>query len=150
YRLRYDDAEKTERLVAELARIRRPKLAPALLRLQVRSRRSAAAQRWLDDYPELALAGLVPFAEDAELGSGVVEYLRGLIRSEKQTLVDDYLSQLAPAAAARIRKAVQSTAAAQGAVREGTRPDWFPPLDAQKLPRWLDPSTLPPILLATG
>jgi hypothetical protein len=150
-RLRYDDSEKTERLVTELARIRRSKLAPALLRLQVRSRRCAAAQRWLDDYPELALAGLVPFAEDADLGPGILDYLRGLIRSEKQPLVDAYVSQLAPATAAKVREALQTTVAGRGAVREGTRPNWFPPLAATaKLPRWLDPSILPPILIAEG
>jgi hypothetical protein len=149
-RLRYRDAQTTERLVAELGRIRRAKLAPVLLRLQVRNRRSAAAQRWIDEHPELALAGLVPFAEDDKLGPGIIDYLRGLIRSEKQTLVDDYVSRLAPPAAAKMREALQTTSAARSAVSEGARPDWFPSLAAKTLPRWLDPSSLPPILLEEG
>jgi hypothetical protein len=150
-RLRYDSAGKMERLVTELARVRRPELAPALMRLQVRSRRCAAAQRWLDGNPELALAGLVPFAEDAALGPGVIDYLRGLVRGEKETLVEDYVSRLAPATAAGVRKALEATVGARGAVSEGARPRWFPPLVATaKLPRWLHPSVLPPILLAAG
>ena len=104
-----DASEKTERLVAELAAHPPIEAVPALLRLQVRSRRCAAAQRWLDDYPKLALAGLVPFAEDAELGPGIINYLRGLIRNKKQTLVDDYVSQLVPATAAKVREALKTT-----------------------------------------
>jgi hypothetical protein len=143
--LRWGDRDKTEKLVRELARIRRVSLAPVLVKLQA-NRRCAAAQRWLDAHPETALEGLRDSLEDSQLRPTILDYLRGLIRTDKQALVEQFLTTVSDGVAERLRQELQ-TAVAGLSVAEGERPAWFPPLAEAKLPAWLDVARLPPILV---
>src|SRR4029078_13054425 len=54
--LRWADRDKKEKLIGDLTRIRRASLAPTLMEMQAR-RNCAAAQHWLDTYPQMALEG---------------------------------------------------------------------------------------------
>jgi hypothetical protein len=147
-RSRWADRATAERFLTELGRIHRPALAPFMLRRQTGKRPSAAAQAWLDTHRDVALEGLLPLVGNEELREGILSYLRGLIRLGESDLVDRHVDGLAPDLADRVREALHSTIAGRH-VEEGGRPDWFPFIaDAVRLPRWLDPTTLPPILIA--
>jgi hypothetical protein len=133
------------RLVGELSRIHRASIAPEMMRYRLDSRGSAAGQSWLDNNPELALAGLMPVIEDEALHSGILDLLRHFIRTDKRDLVERHLDTLEPSLAKKIRQALKTTVAGLS-VEVGGVPSWFPQLPMPKLPKWLEVTALPAIL----
>jgi hypothetical protein len=137
---------RAETLTAALGLVLRPTTARAMLVLSKKSRATAPAQRWLDEHPELALPGILPLVNDQEHAEAVANYLRQQVRAGRQALIDRHLDGIDPEAAARVRRALDTTTAAPTTDEVGV-PLWFPqpPRRAPRLPGWLDPATLPPL-----
>jgi hypothetical protein len=145
-RFQYADRDQSERLITEFGRIRRPSMAIVMIRRQLGERRSAAASRWLEQFPELACIGLMEHLDDPTVREAILQYFCSLIRLGKDQPLESALATIAPQKAQQVRVALQTTVAAKN-VDDGGVPEWFPsPLTQARLPKWCDVSLFPPIL----
>jgi hypothetical protein len=144
--LRAGNRETAETLTAPLGLVLRPETARAMLVLSQKSRATAPAQRWLDQHPELAVPGILPLLDEKDSSEPALNYLRQQVRAGRLSLIDRHLEGLGPESARRVRRALDTTTAAQPAGEIGV-PLWFPqpPGRQPRLPAWLDPATLPPL-----
>jgi hypothetical protein len=149
---RKEDAEKMTRAFAQ---VQAPELAPAMLELKLASKAPAPARQWLDDNPGNAIAGLIPVAGGkGKLAGAAVEYLREGRRKGFGDFIDAQLKLAAPDVAAKVRDAVlgqEETVylplddrTTPGPLRDALAA----PTARGKLPDWVRPTNLPPVLVA--
>jgi hypothetical protein len=145
--------ESIELFIQEIGRIRRASTARPMLELRLKNRGPIAAQRWLEENPELAVTGLLPLVREEPLQEAIVELLRGFLRSsDKRKIVEHHLNALPAQQAQWLRKALDTTLAQlQSPISDqaASVPSWFV-FDGRtdfKLPKWLDLATLPAIFV---
>ena len=140
-----DDAEDA---VLVLARVHDPAAAPAMLDLMRNSRAAALAREWLSDHPLEAAVGLAR-ALEGRARPETVDYLRARKRAGDDLAAA--LPHLSEGAAARLRELVLDHT--ERATRELSRdevPAELLAAPSKKLPTWLDPAALPPVIIGDG
>jgi hypothetical protein len=148
------DRKQQEMVLGEVGRIHRPSIAPVML-AQLATKAKSVAQSWLAEHVELAVPGLLPLllshrVEASPHGSfqraEVIEYLRGVIRAGKLPLMRSHLHLLDEATQGALLSELQSTIAQQD-LSVTQPPEWFPALQKVRLPKWIDVSQFPTILV---
>lgn len=144
-------------LSAELCRVPDPAAAPHVLGLKVNGQYPAIARQWLTRNVGSAVAGLLGTAVGrGRVAEAAGEYLRDLTKIGFGGVVERELAHVAPEVAARVRRTVlQKPERATETLAPGSEPEWLADAlragsdsDARSpLPEWLNPATLPPILI---
>ena len=121
-----------------------PEAAEPMLELKLKSKAPQVARRWLDEYPESAIAGLVATANGrTALADAAVEVLRGYLRDGHGELLRRQVEQAGIAASARVvRDVVDFQQKVYEHFDESTTPAWLDDALAsagrrrRKLPDW--------------
>lgn len=148
-------AEQNRDRAAELTEVfglvQTAEAAPHMLALTLGSKAAGAAQSWLYGHPEQSVAGLLPLAEGRDrLAQAAVALLRRLGRRGQIGLLEAALGGLPDERAARLRAALlleSERMPALGADTPGWLDEALAQVKAAKLPAWLNPSELPPVLV---
>ncbi len=143
-------------LLAVLARVESPEIAPCMLQLMLTSKAAQLARQWLTEHPEQVIAGLAPrLTERGQLAKAALDYLRGLNRKGYTALIQSYAEGASTEIADKIRSEVlENSEPLQPTLEDSTTPDWLQAELArvQALPRapktsWIQATDLPPLSL---
>jgi Domain of unknown function (DUF4132) len=137
-------------LLEVFALVKAPEAAPHMLELLITSKAPQVAKQWLSDYPEHAIAGLIPLASGrGKLADGAIDYLR----SQKRKGYVDYIQACLVDQEAPVRDRVTELIL-------NYSEKIYTPFTNSNLPRnlgaslpkaakiaWIDPIDLPPITI---
>ena len=133
--------------------VHQPAAAPVMLELLTGSKATQVARRWLDTHPLSTATGLAPLlkATCAETGRAVQE-LRRLKRAGHADALVEAKEHLDPADAAGLDAHVLDHEEPTAPALEDTAVplQLRPPDSTPRLPRWLSPDELPPLLVGEG
>jgi Domain of unknown function (DUF4132) len=137
-------------LLEAFALVKAPEAAPHMLELLTTSKAPQVARQWLTDYPEHAIAGLIPLvAGRGKLTDAAIDYLR----SQKRKGYADYIQACLVDHDATVRDRVNEL------ILHHSEKHYIPFTDsnlprnlATSLPKaakiaWIDPGDLPPIVI---
>jgi hypothetical protein len=145
-----------EELMASLALVQAPEVAPYLLELKMQGKAPTVARRWLEEQVGNAIAGLLPLAAGrGKLAEEAREYLREAHRLGHTAFLEEQLNQAEPQVAQKVRREVlEASDRTRGKFSAKDTPDWLRTLvrDAlgerpSKLPDWVHPTSVPDILV---
>ena len=154
-KIQQKDAAWNGALAAELCRVTDPAAAPHILGLKLNGQYPAVARQWLTRNVGSAVAGLLTTAAGrGRIAAAAAEYLRDLTKTGFAWVIDRELPSATPEVAARLRRAVlEKPERRSEPLTAETEPAWFAAAfraaadSRSPLPDWLNPSTLPPILV---
>jgi hypothetical protein len=137
-----------EELATALAAVHAPEAAPHFLELKQSAKAARVARQWLERNVQHAIPGLLPVAAgEGELARAALDFLRTRSRSKSAKLIEKALAGAPDGVAARIRAALPEYGTA---TTTAERPAWLtlPPRTRISVPAWLDPATLPPVVVS--
>ncbi len=150
--------EECDPILSGLAHVRAPEAAEPMLRFQLFSKSPAPAREWLDRNVGNATCGLIPTAAgEGKLAAAALEYLRNVKRRGFESTIAACLERCDHAEAvdlvARQVMAIEETTTVP--LDEETTPEWLagelaqtgPKKRPKKLPTWLDPALVPPLMV---
>ena len=151
-------APDAARIAAELQRVDAPEAVATALKIAVASEAPRAGHEWLARHPFHAALGLVPIALAGGARAGAArEALQTLRRNPKTTAaLDDVIAHLPPDQADWLRAEVFAPVAGESCLdftRAELPADLHDALAAarpEKLPAWLPPGALPPVLVGVS
>ncbi|MDO8209085.1 DUF4132 domain-containing protein [Conexibacter sp. CPCC 206217] len=133
-------------------RVHHPAMAPVAL-AGLGSRAPDAARAWLDDHPAEAVAGLAPLLSRSGASADAArDELRRLLRTSATSDASRRAAaQLQGPAAERVAALAAAAESIGGSTLEQT-PAWLEATEpiSGRLPGWLDPAALPPLLQRDG
>jgi len=155
-KLRHRDDAWNGALSAEFCRVPDPSTAPHVLALKLDGRHPATARRWLTRNVGSAVAGLLATAAGrGRLADAAVEHFRDLTKTGYGWVLERELATAAPDVAARLTRVVLGKAErVSEPLTTDMEPAWLTAAylaateSRSPLPDWLNPATLPPILIA--
>jgi predicted DNA-binding WGR domain protein len=110
--------------------VKAPEAAPVMLEIMLSSKAPKVARQWLDDYPDHAIAGLIPTAAGkGKLAEAAIDFLRSMKRKGHTAYIQTCIDHESAEIAAKIRSTILD-------VEEKT----YIPFDAKTTPEWLQQS----------
>lgn len=144
--------DRAAALTEAFALVQAAEAAPHMLALTQGAKAPSAARAWLQAHTEQGVAGLLPLVGGRDrLAQPAARLLRRLGRRGHAALIEAGLAGLPDERAARLRAELLPEQQRLPELDSASTPAWLADALAQvkpsKLPSWLDPADLPPVLV---